>query len=73
MSETITITTKTIAEQLGQYFLRLTNFDASQYRGSNFQIVGEHDAELFDFMMASESVLAREWNTPEEDEAWADL
>lgn len=24
-------------------------------------------------MIASESVLAREWNTPEEDEAWADL
>jgi len=24
-------------------------------------------------MLASERVLAREWNTPEEDEAWADL
>jgi DNA-binding Xre family transcriptional regulator len=24
-------------------------------------------------MLASEEVLAREWNTPEEDEAWADL
>lgn len=24
-------------------------------------------------MIATEKVLAREWNTPEEDEAWADL
>ena len=24
-------------------------------------------------MLASERVLAREWNTPDEDEAWADL
>lgn len=24
-------------------------------------------------MLASETVLAREWDTPEEDEAWADL
>ncbi len=73
MSETITITTKTIVEQLGQHFLQLTNFDASQFRSSSFQIARKHDVELFDFMFASENVLAREWNTPEEDEAWVDL
>ncbi len=27
----------------------------------------------FDGLMASESVLARDWNTPEEDAAWANL
>jgi hypothetical protein len=26
-----------------------------------------------DTMLASEAVLARDWNRPEEDEAWADL
>jgi hypothetical protein len=73
MNQTITITTKTIAEQLGESFYLLTNFDTLQFRHSNFQIEGNHDVELFNFMLASESVLAREWNTPEEDEAWADL
>ncbi len=27
----------------------------------------------FDFMLVSESILARDWNTPEDDEAWANL
>jgi len=30
-------------------------------------------SEAFRTMLASEEVLARDWNTPEEDEAWADL
>lgn len=29
--------------------------------------------ESFATLIASEKVLAREWDTPEEDEAWADL
>jgi hypothetical protein len=29
--------------------------------------------EALTTMLASERVLAREWNSPEEDEAWADL
>lgn len=28
---------------------------------------------FFTTMIASESVLAKDWDTPEEDEAWADL
>lgn len=31
------------------------------------------EAETLAAMIATERVLAREWNTPEEDEAWADL
>jgi hypothetical protein len=31
------------------------------------------DSETFDGMLASEAVLARDWNTPEEDSAWANL
>jgi hypothetical protein len=30
-------------------------------------------SEAFQLMLASESVLARDWNLPEEDEAWTDL
>jgi prevent-host-death family protein len=29
--------------------------------------------EVYQTMLASEQVLRREWDTPEEDEAWADL
>jgi hypothetical protein len=31
------------------------------------------DDESFNGLMASETVLARDWNTPEEDAAWANL
>ncbi len=31
------------------------------------------DAEAFETMLASENVLARDWDTPEEDAAWASL
>jgi prevent-host-death family protein len=34
---------------------------------------GRLAGEALATMMASEHVLAREWNTPEEDDAWADL
>ncbi len=30
-------------------------------------------SEAYQTMLASEAVLSRDWNTPEEDEAWADL
>lgn len=30
-------------------------------------------SEAYQTMLASESMLSREWNSPEEDEAWADL
>jgi hypothetical protein len=30
-------------------------------------------SEPYQTMLASEEVLARDWNTPEEDEAWAHL
>jgi prevent-host-death family protein len=30
-------------------------------------------SEAYQTMLASESALAREWDSPEEDEAWADL
>lgn len=29
--------------------------------------------QTFDGFLASEAVLAKDWNTPEEDEAWANL
>jgi hypothetical protein len=32
-----------------------------------------HDGESFDGLLVSEPVLARDWNTPEEDTAWASL
>ncbi len=31
------------------------------------------DGETFNGLLASEAVLARDWNTPEEDAAWANL
>jgi hypothetical protein len=34
---------------------------------------GRRDDVVWQGMLASEATLAREWNRPEEDEAWADL
>ena len=31
------------------------------------------DGDAFDGLMASESVLARDWDTPQEDAAWQNL
>jgi hypothetical protein len=31
------------------------------------------DGETFNGLLVSEAVLARDWNTPEEDAAWANL
>ncbi len=33
----------------------------------------QQDVNSSETMLASESVLARDWNRPEEDDAWADL
>jgi len=33
----------------------------------------QEDIRLSETMLASESVLVRDWNRPEEDDAWADL
>jgi len=36
-------------------------------------VLKDKPSEAYQTMLASEQVLNREWNTPEEDEAWADL
>ena len=72
MSETITITTKTIADRVGEFLSRLTNFNANQI-GFELQQKRLLEPDVFDLMLVSESILAREWSTPEEDEAWANL
>jgi hypothetical protein len=35
--------------------------------------LNEPEAKSYDFMLASEAVLRRDWDRPEEDEAWANL
>ncbi len=72
MSQTITITTKTIADHVGEYLSKLTNFDASKFLCSSL-VLEPVSVELYDWMATSESILARQWDTPEEDEAWANL
>lgn len=83
MNQAITITSQSIAEQLNE--LQVRNYDPSELslqgefnvafnnptlyaRVSSFP---EDSARLT--MFASEQVLSREWNTAEEDEAWAHL
>ncbi len=73
MNETITITTQGIAERLGDYLYRLANFDASQFSPIEILRARTINPEILEIMLASESVLARDWNTPEEDAAWSDL
>jgi hypothetical protein len=38
-----------------------------------FRLVEIRYSEAYQTMLASERVLYQEWNSPEEDEAWADL
>ncbi len=73
MSQTVTITTKGVIETLGDYLYHLGNFDAAQFRPVEFCGATTIDPEVFQIMLASESLLARDWNTPAEDAAWADL
>jgi len=73
MNETITITTKGIADALGEYLFRLGNFDSSEIRPTKIVSPRIFNPDIFELMLASESVLARDWDTPEEDEAWSDL
>jgi hypothetical protein len=40
---------------------------------STWAIQSESELESYHTMLASENVLRREWDTPEEDEAWAHL
>jgi len=41
--------------------------------GISFQLKKEKMDDSMLSMLASEDVLAKTWNTPEEDEAWKDL
>jgi hypothetical protein len=45
---------------------------ASDKTSASIRIEVEEDSSLAT-MIASEAVLARDWDTPEEDEAWANL
>ncbi len=40
---------------------------------ANERAMPDIPSEAFQTMLASEAVLARDWNLPEEDVAWADL
>ncbi len=37
------------------------------------ELLGKTDSDSFQTMLASEQVLCRDWDRPEEDAAWADL
>jgi hypothetical protein len=50
----------------------LTDFDSENYF-VNATINDLISSEAFTAMVASENVLAKEWNTPEEDKAWEHL
>lgn len=60
----------------GGYTTPITNLD-SYYAGlkslPDDLVDYENNVTSFDTMFLSESSLAEEWDTPEEDEAWADL
>jgi hypothetical protein len=47
--------------------LQLEVYDFARFLRSKF------DAEQFNGLLASEAVLSRDWDTPEEDAAWANL
>jgi hypothetical protein len=81
MNQSMTISSQTVADQLDAIEIRnydLTTMDVVAvgnpliFGPGAFSIGLAEDSSLLT-MLASEAVLAREWNTPEEDEAWAHL
>ena len=83
MDNSITITAKSTAEQLnrlqirnydpvspGEYGIVFTNPVLFSLDLSSLHVA--EDSSLLT-MLASEEALGRDWNTPEEDEAWAHL
>jgi hypothetical protein len=71
MNQTITITSKSVADQLNKMEVRNFNPMFPMSVGARREILNEDSSRLT--MFASEAVLRREWDTPEEDEAWAHL
>jgi hypothetical protein len=81
MNQSMTISSETVADQLNAIEIRnydLTIMEVVAVGGplidgfSSFSVGLAEDSSRLT-MFASEAVLAREWNTPEEDEAWAHL
>jgi len=83
MNQAITITSKSTAEQLNK--IQVRNYDPRETLEGEYEITLTNPA-LYGLgvssspedssrltMFASERVLSREWNTAEEDEAWAHL
>lgn len=84
MNQTTTISSKSIADLLNEVW-ELRNYDPSQ-SANEYQIstspllygigvasFAQIEGSARSTMLASEAALAREWSTPEEDEAWAHL
>ena len=54
----------------------MTVYDESVYDSGERErrrSIRESNPEVYETMFASEDVLRRDWDQPEEDEAWADL
>ena len=71
------VTVPQIAEQLhklpGDKLIIVYDF-VSQLLGRKAELtLRESVSEAYQTMLASEAVLRRDWDRPEEDEAWADL
>ncbi len=55
---------------------KVTVYDESGYDSGERdrrRSIRESNPEVYETMLASEDVLRRDWDQPEEDEAWADL
>ena len=46
---------------------------ADQIRAFLSELLGSQYSEAFETMLSSENVLRKDWDTPEEDKAWANL
>ncbi len=66
---TVTQTIKVIPAVDTEHIVGGCFIESTQFPTTSIQ---EH-SEAFAIMLASEDVLGRDWNDPEEDEVWADL
>ena len=72
-----TVTVPQISEQLQKVprdkLIVVYEFISQLLDQRHEHIIREPASEAYQTMLASEAVLRRDWDRPEEDEAWADL
>jgi hypothetical protein len=73
MPEYATITSESVLQDVGPYLLTSTKQATGDWQKGFTWHYLTINGYTYATMLASEQLLAKDWDTPEEDAAWADL